>query len=73
MKDQMELHMDPDVKMVLEFMQTNIVCSKIVAVANSVKELATPLWGHHESEKVIPISLKDGSIFTRGKLSISSE
>jgi hypothetical protein len=55
--DSMQLELDTDVKAVLEFMQTNIGCHKLVAVANSIKELATPLWGHYKGERIICLAL----------------
>ncbi len=53
-----DLFMDQDVRNVMEFMERNIVCAKLVAVANSIKELATPFWGHYEAEKTVPISFQ---------------
>lgn len=48
--DSMYVELDPDTKVVLEFMQRNIACPKLVAVANAIKELATPLWGHYQKD-----------------------
>jgi hypothetical protein len=61
----MEIHMDPDVKKVLEFMETNLPIRKCVDVANAVKELAIPLWGRYikptdryDNEYFVSICLK---------------
>jgi len=42
--------LDPDVEAVLAFMQENFKASKLVDIANGVKELAEPLWNHHKTE-----------------------
>lgn len=56
----MELHIDEDLKRVIGFMQTHVPAAKLVAVANSVKELAMPLWGHHQGENIrVAISLRN--------------
>lgn len=60
----MEIRMDPDVKRVLEFMESNIAADKLLNVACAVNELATPLWSRYINEinvharKFIPIALR---------------
>lgn len=54
----LSIEMDPDVKKVLEFMQQNISCSKLVGVANAIQNLATPIWGHFQKEEVIILALR---------------
>ena len=54
----MQLQIDEEVKKVLEFMQNNICASKIFNVANSIKELALPLWGHYKREEVRTLCLR---------------
>jgi hypothetical protein len=60
----MEIHIDPDVKKVLEFMQANLPIRKCFEVANAVKDLALPLWGRYVKphdrydEDFIPLCLK---------------
>lgn len=56
--------LDKDVAMVLEFMQLNIEGRKLIDVANAVKDLAGPLWGHSINNpipwsKFIPIALRE--------------
>jgi len=65
----MEIQLDPHVKMVLEFMEANLPIRKCVEVANAVKELAGPLWGRYvkasdryDSDYFVPIRLKRKSL-----------
>jgi hypothetical protein len=58
----MKLPIDADVKKVIAFMQNHVPAAKLVAVADSIKKLATPLWGHHQSEIVVPMSLRNKPI-----------
>ncbi len=71
----MELQVDEHVEKVIAFMQTNLPAAKLVAVANAIKELATPLWGHYEREEIVPLSLRHGLISADDQhtQSISSE
>lgn len=60
----LSLEVDKDVGMVLEFMQLNIEARKLIDVANAVRELAGPLWGHSINNpipwnKFIPIALRE--------------
>lgn len=62
----MEFSVDPDVKAVAEFMQRNIAASKLVPVANAVAAMAPNLWGHHGSEPISPMILREPSSSARG-------
>lgn len=58
------LVVDPEVAMVLEFMQSNIQTKKLIKVAAAVNNLAEPLWGHVITDpipwdRLIPISFAD--------------
>lgn len=64
MPNGLQVVLDKDVAMVLEFMQLNIEARKLIKVANAVKELAEPLWGHTIKEpmqwnKFIPLAFQD--------------
>jgi len=61
----MNLYADRDVLAVLEFMQANIPCGKLVSVCEALAPLAKSLWGHHNSEAVLPVSLSDPSASLR--------
>ena len=54
----MELRIDEDVKKVIAFMSCEIAADKRVAIAKAVNDLALPLWGHHPSKKVVPLSME---------------
>lgn len=58
----MIVYMDEDVKKVIAFMSQNMVASKLISVAKAVNDLALPLWGHYESENIIPISVLNDPI-----------
>lgn len=58
------LMVDPEVAMVLEFMQSNIQTRKLIKVASAVNRLAEPLWGHLATDpipwdRLITISFQD--------------
>jgi hypothetical protein len=55
----MNMYADRDVLAVLQFMQANIPCGKLVPVSEAVAPLAKSLWGHHNREAVLPVSLSD--------------
>lgn len=62
----MDVIIDPDVKSVLQFMQSNVPASKLLAVADGVADLARLLWEHYKQDeiellriKAAPISLDD--------------
>ena len=40
-----DLVIDPHLKMVAEFIDQNLPCAKMVAVANALPDLAKLLWG----------------------------
>ncbi len=58
----MDVCMDDDVKKVIEFMSRNMSASKLVSVPKAVNDLALPLWGHHQSESIVSIALRNVSI-----------
>ena len=53
----MELEIDPDVKAVAEFMQSNMPAAKLVSVASAIAALAPILWGKYEAESVFALRL----------------
>ena len=53
----MELMIDPDVQAVLEFMQSNLQASRLVAVACALPQMATLLWGHYPQEHCCALTL----------------
>lgn len=58
----MELIIDPDVKAVAEFMQSNMPASKLVSVASAVAALAPMLWGAFEAESVCALRLAPSAL-----------
>ena len=48
---------DPDVLVVVRFMQDNIPAARLISVSRAVNELAPLLWGQHEREPVQSLSL----------------
>jgi hypothetical protein len=58
------IEVDPDVKAVLEFMHGNFEATKLIDIANAVKELSGPFFGHFKTElnphvkRFIPIALR---------------
>ncbi len=53
----MELSVDPEVQAVLEFMQTNLPACRLVAIADSLPQLARLLWGRYPQEPCDVITL----------------
>jgi hypothetical protein len=60
-----EIQIDPDVKIVLEFMQANVPIRKCVEVASAVNALALILWGRYvkptdryDQDYFVPIRLQ---------------
>jgi hypothetical protein len=53
------LEIDPDVLAVMAFMQRNVAGSKLVAVANGVRDLANIAWGSYEKEDVSVLLLRE--------------
>lgn len=49
---------DTDVQAVVEFMQTRIAASRLVAVADGLAAMAPLLWGHFQPEAVQAIRLE---------------
>lgn len=60
----MDIYIDGDLEKVIAFMQTHVPAAKLVAVANSLKELSMSLWGHHQSEDIEAISLRNEPIIS---------
>jgi hypothetical protein len=58
----MEVEMDGDVRIVLEFMQRNLPAARLVAVAEEARKearkLAPILWGHYPTEEVRALKLR---------------
>jgi hypothetical protein len=55
----MEVHLDPDVQAVAEFMQRNIPAARLQGVANGIRDLAPILWGRYEKESVAALLLSE--------------
>lgn len=53
----MNLVIDNDVKVVLEFMQANLSANRLVSVAAGVNALAPVLWRQYETEDITILSL----------------
>jgi len=53
----MELEIDLDVKLVLEFMQSGISADRLVAVAAGVNALAPVVWGRFEAKDISVLRL----------------
>ena len=60
-----DLEMDVDLKLVLEFMQSNMPASKLVGVAQALAAVAPILWARYEREDVHALVLSVPP-FTRG-------
>jgi hypothetical protein len=58
----MDLEIDPDVKAVAEFMQSNMAAAKLVGVATAIGRLAPILWGRFGTEESQALSLVPKSI-----------
>jgi hypothetical protein len=71
MTGQLDLLLDPDVKTVLEFMQTRIPTEKLIGVASGVSAIAGTLWGQYAQKSVIAMMLVHPPI--SGTQSIASE
>src|SRR5277367_2447076 len=55
--DRAVVQLDQDVQAVLEFMQSKIQASKLVAVAESLPQIARLLWSQYPQESVSPFGL----------------
>jgi hypothetical protein len=53
----MHLTLDDDVKLVAEFMQSNIPAARLVGVAAGILQLSNILWGHYPMEDCRPLRL----------------
>lgn len=51
------LEVDEDTLKVIDFIQKNIQCNKMVAVTELLAKLAPILWGHFDREEVYPVNL----------------
>jgi hypothetical protein len=57
------LVVDPEIAMVIEFMQSNVQAKKLIRIAKAVNDLAIPVWGHLKDDplnldRIIPISFQ---------------
>jgi len=57
----MQIEADSDVLAVMEFMQSNIPATKLVAVAISAAAIAPILWGHYGDEPIQAMRLLSSS------------
>lgn len=71
--NQMTLEMDPDVKKVMEFMQTNMAADRLIGVAAAVSNLAPILWGRYGHEEVHPLEFRYPSLLSAASVSIPAE
>jgi hypothetical protein len=69
----MNLEIDPDVKMVAEFMQEKIAASRLKGTAEGLAAIATLLWGRYEPEDIQVLQLSAMPILPGSKPAASSE
>jgi hypothetical protein len=62
----MDLHIDPDLKAVAEFMQGHVPASKLVHIAQNLSALAPLLWGAYQTEQVTALCLRLSAISRDG-------
>lgn len=55
----MRIRTDPDIEKVLEFMDRNIACDRMVGVAAGLHAIAPLLWGRYEQKPVQTLSPVD--------------
>lgn len=53
------IEVDEEVLKVLTFIQLNCRCSRMVAIAEQVNQLAPILWGRHQNEEILPPAIGD--------------
>lgn len=58
--ERVEFSVDSDVIKVLRFMEENVTCDKLCAVAAQVSQMAPILWGHFDATEIRPISFYHG-------------
>lgn len=58
----MDLNIDPDVKSVAEFMQSNFAAARLIGIADGVARLAPILWGQYRAEEVSALWLQSSPI-----------
>jgi len=61
----MNLEIDPDVKVVAEFMQSNMSAAKLVGVATAIGRLAPILWGRFGTEEIQALVLVGKPVTTQ--------
>jgi hypothetical protein len=54
----MEIEIDPDVKAVAEFMQSNIPAARLVSITVALYQLAPILWGRYGNDDVHALRLE---------------
>jgi len=54
----MDFVCDFHVKKVLEFMQDNLPCDKLVGIAEGIAQIAPIIWGRYERTPVNPLALE---------------
>jgi hypothetical protein len=55
----MELQIDGDLQSVAEFMQRNIPASKLISVAEKLREVGRLLWAHYPQEPSFGLRLSE--------------
>jgi hypothetical protein len=60
----MEVVIDPDVRAVAEFMRSKIESRKLVGVAESLRAVASILWGHYDHVPVRGVEIRREKLLT---------
>lgn len=60
------LDCDPDVTLVINFMQARIAASRLVSVADGLAALAPILWGGYRPERVTVLRLSEPPLIASG-------
>jgi hypothetical protein len=62
MDNQTYIEVDPDVKLVMEFMQRNMEADKLRGVAEALHICASAIWGRYLYEPIHPMCLREPPI-----------
>ena len=58
----MTIEIHPGVQKVAEFMQRELLCSELQAVARALPGVAAVIWAQHTGPDIRPMSLVDGLV-----------
>ena len=53
----MQLKLDDDLQVLIEFMQSRFSAQRLVSISDGLHTMARPLWGRYQSDVVVPIEL----------------